>query len=145
MVRELYFSISCVRGGFVIILALVALFILTSVRVLAQDDFFLPNTLTRGDNYQHTSFSSLNNVQLSVQAEAILSPALNTDQRAPSHQWLKSHQDDDFAHGSKTFKVFFKRGLREYWDRQCVEHFSNQYVPSIDGRGAVSSGVDYGL
>ena len=145
MVERLHASIHCISAGFVVTVAAGILLVSVSVGTLAQDELFLPNTLTHGENRQHTNVSNLNNSQLSMRAEALRSQALNANQRALNYQWLVSHQNKKFILGSKAYKTLFKRGFKKYWNRKRHENFKNKYIPNLNGQGAMSSEMDYDL
>ncbi len=145
MVERLHTSIHCISAGFVVTVVVGILLVSVSVGTLAQDELFLPNTLTHGDNRQYINVSNLNNIQLSMRAEALRSQALNANQRALNYQWLESHQNENFIIGSKAYKTLFKRGFKKYWNRKRHENFKNKYIPDLDGRGAMSSEIDYDL
>ena len=145
MVERLHASIHCISAGFVVTVAAGILLASVSVGTLAQDELFLPNTLTHGDNRLHINVSNLNNIQLSIRANALRSQALNANQRALNYQWLKNHQNEDFIVGSKAYKTLFKRGFKKYWNRKRHEKFKSKYIPDLDGQGAMSSEMDYDL
>lgn len=125
------------------LVATIFLIVITSSS--AEDEFFLPNSLVQGDNRQHLDFSNLNNAQLLERARELRSQELNATQRALNYQWLESHQNHEFVEGSKAYKAFFKRGLKEFWNRQRKERFKSERVPDINGRGSISREVDYDL
>ena len=113
--------------------------------VMAQDNFFLPNSLAQGDNQQQLNFSSLNNAQLIERAKDLRSQDLNATQRALNHQWLQNYQDQNFVEGSKVYRTILKRSLKKFWNRQRKERFKSERVPDINGRGTISREMDYDL
>jgi len=145
MVERLHASIHCISAGFVVTVAAGILLVSVSVGTLAQDELLLPNTLTRGDNRQRIDVSNLNNIQLSMRADALRSQALNANQRALNYQWLVSHQNEEFIVGSKAYKTLFKRGFKKYWNRKRHEKFKSKYIPDLDGQGAMTREMDYDL
>jgi hypothetical protein len=132
------------RTGFITTIA-AAVLIIFSTGTMAQEEFFLPNTLLHGKNIQHPGFRNLNNLQLIERADELRSQDFNAAQRELNHQWVENYQNDKAVHGSKAFQTLLKRGLKEFWDRQRKERFQSKYVPDIDGRGSISGEMDYDL
>jgi hypothetical protein len=145
MVERRHTSIHCISAGFVVTVVIGVLLISVSSKSFAQDELFLPNTLTQGDNRQHINVSNLNNIRLSMRAEDLRSQVLNANQRALNYQWLKNHKNKEFIVGSKAYKMLFKRGFKKYWKRKRNEMFKSGLVPDLDGHGAMSNEMDYDL
>lgn len=42
-------------------------------------------------------------------------------------------------------KLSFNEGFNKYWNRKRHEKFKSEYVPDLNGQGAISTEVDYNL
>ena len=128
-------------------LFLFLIFLTLTSASFAQEKFY-KNVASQGNDEQrtsayHSSFSHLNNEQLIERAHRLRSKDIDTTQQQLNYQWLQAYHNDDHILGKKVYQTIFKRGFKEFWNRQRKERFKSDHVPDADGRGSVSSEVDY--